>query len=247
MKKILIGAFALAFVLGGCSNKADLSNEDNKTFYAVGSMFGSRLLPLAPSDAELNALAQGLKDAASKKDLAVDVNVYQAKVQELFKARMGQNNDKMKKEGTDYLAKFLKESGVLQTKSGLAYKILAPGKGAKPKETDIVEVHYHGTLVDGTVFDSPVERGKKVSFPLNRVIKGWTEGLQLISVGGKIKLVIPADLAYGDTGAPPKIPGGATLVFDVELFSTKEGSKDEGGPASLKDAMKKIKAADKKK
>ena len=87
-----------------------------------------------------------------------------------------------------------------------------------PKATDTVKVHYHGTLINGTVFDSSVDRGKPVSFPLNRVIKGWTEGLQNVKTGGKVKLVIPSNLAYGDAGAPPKIPGGATLVFEVELI-----------------------------
>ena len=87
-----------------------------------------------------------------------------------------------------------------------------------PKATDTVEVHYHGTLTNGEVFDSSVDRGKTISFPLNRVSKGWTEGLQLLALGGKIKLVIPPELGYGEQGAPPKIPGGATLVFEVELF-----------------------------
>ena len=109
----------------------------------------------------------------------------------------------------------------------MAYKILKAGSGNFPKPTDVVEVHYHGTLIDGTVFDSSVDRKRKVSFPLNRVIKGWTEGLQLIKEGGKIKLVIPAELGYGEHGAPPKIPGGSTLVFEVELFTIKASGKDE--------------------
>ncbi len=105
-----------------------------------------------------------------------------------------------------------------------------------PTATDTVEVHYHGTLTNGEVFDSSVDRGKTISFPLNRVIKGWTEGLQLLKEGGKIKLVIPPELAYGDAGAPPKIPGGSTLIFEVELFKVnpepekkeEAHSKDDG-------------------
>ena len=105
-----------------------------------------------------------------------------------------------------------------QTKSGLVYETIKEGTGKTPAASDTVEVHYHGTLTNGTVFDSSVKRNKKISFPLNRVIPGWTEGLQLVKEGGKIKLVIPSDLAYGNAGAPPSIPGGATLIFEVELF-----------------------------
>ena len=138
---------------------------------------------------------------------------------------MQKNTDKVKKDGQAFVEKFVKSEGGTKTESGIAYKILNPGTGAKPKATDTVEVHYHGTLIDGKVFDSSVERKKKISFPLNRVIKCWTEGMQLVGVGGKIKLVCPSELAYGDQGAPPKIPGGSTLVFDVELFSIKDDAK----------------------
>ena len=127
----------------------------------------------------------------------------------------------MKKKGELYIERALTQEGVKKTKSGLVYKILKEGNGRRPKATDTVEVHYHGMLINGFVFDSSVDRNKKVSFPLNRVIKGWSEGLQLIKEGGKIKLMIPSELGYGDNGAPPKIPGGATIVFDIELFSIK--------------------------
>ncbi|MBF0297571.1 MAG: FKBP-type peptidyl-prolyl cis-trans isomerase [Oligoflexia bacterium] len=126
-----------------------------------------------------------------------------------------------KKEGALYIEKFIVEDGGVKTDSGLAYKILSVGQGKSPSASDTVEVHYEGTLIDGKVFDSSYERNAKISFPLNRVIKGWTEGLQLIKEGGKVQLVIPSELAYGDRGAPPVIPGGATLVFMVELFKVK--------------------------
>ncbi|MBF0314570.1 MAG: FKBP-type peptidyl-prolyl cis-trans isomerase [Oligoflexia bacterium] len=123
--------------------------------------------------------------------------------------------------GSAYLESFVANEGGMKSASGLAYKIIAEGSSKKPKASDTVEVHYRGTLINGNVFDSSYDRNQKISFPLNRVIKGWTEGLQLIGEGGKVMLVIPSDLGYGDHGMPPVIPAGATLVFEVELFNIK--------------------------
>lgn len=223
MKKMILMGLLTSLIFscnkgGGGSSNVELKNDDDKTFYSVGAMFGERLSNLNLTEHEVNALTAGLRDKALGNKTKVNYREFQPKVQALFKTRMEKNMAKFKKSGEDYLAKFLKEGGK-KTESGLAYKIIKAGEGTAPKPTDVVEVHYHGTLIDGTVFDSSKERGKKVKFPLNRVIKGWTEGLQLIKPGGSIKLVIPSELAYGDRGAPPKIPGGSTLVFDVELFS----------------------------
>lgn len=133
------------------------------------------------------------------------------------------NNQKVSKEnialGNAFLAKNKLKEGVSTTASGLQYQVLVAGDGTvHPKASDTVTVHYHGTLIDGTVFDSSVERGKPIDFPLNRVIKGWTEGLQLMVVGEKIRFFIPPELAYGNRSAG-KITGGSTLIFDVELIS----------------------------
>ena len=126
-----------------------------------------------------------------------------------------------KKEGAAYLAKNKKKQGVVTLPSGLQYKVLKSGKGKSPKLTDTVVTNYHGTLLDGTVFDSSYDRGQAVSFPVNAVIKGWTEALMKMKVGDKWELVIPSNLAYGEQGAPPKITPGATLVFIVELLEIK--------------------------
>lgn len=213
---------------GGSSSSFTPSSDDEKVFYTVGNMFGSRLANLSLGENEINSLVQGVRDAAKGGTPAVDVAKYQPQVQKVFRERMQKNAENVKKEGQAYLDKFVADGGK-KTASGLAYKVLKEGTGKTPKADDLVEVHYHGTLINGKVFDSSVERGTKVTFPLNRVIKGWTEGLQLIKEGGKVKLVIPASLAYGDAGAPPKIPGGATLVFEVELFQIKK--KDAPAPA----------------
>ncbi len=217
MKKILLLAL-IGAVSFGCSKGKDPKTEEEKTFYSIGTMFGSRLTQLSMTDAEIDALTQGLRDSAKGDKQKVDPMAYQQKIQDLFKARMEKQAVEVKKKGTEFIDKFTKD-GATKTASGLTYKHLKEGTGATPKETDIVKVHYHGTLTDGTVFDSSVERKQEVSFPLNRVIRGWTEGLQLMKVGGKSKFVIPSELGYGDAGAPPKIPGGATLVFEVELLA----------------------------
>lgn len=232
-KNVLTSLIALALVgltAVGCSKGKDPKTEEEKTFYSIGTMFGSRLTQLAMSDAEIDSLSAGLRDAAKGDKQKVDPMAYQQKIQDMFKARMEKQAVDVKKKGLESLDKFVKE-GATKTASGMAYKHIKEGTGPSPKETDIVKVHYHGTLTDGTVFDSSRERGKEVSFPLNRVIKGWTEGVQLMKVGGLTKFVIPSELAYGDAGAPPKIRGGETLVFEVELLGI-EKAPAEAAPAA---------------
>jgi len=220
MKKILNGVLALTLVTAfSCKPKeAEIKTEEDKTLYTVGTMFGERLSAMKLSEAQIAAIATGLVGSASGKQPRVNAQEYAPKVRDFFNERMKSMSEDNKKTGVDFLEKFVKSEGATKTESGLAFKVIQEGTGAYPKAEDTVRVHYHGTLIDGTVFDSSVERGQPVNFPLNRVIRGWTEGLQKVKAGGKVKLVIPPDLAYGDAGAPPKIPGGATLVFEVELL-----------------------------
>lgn len=233
MKKLVTMAMILGLAVG-CKSSVEPKTEDEKTFYAIGAMLGSRLTQLSLSDAELDHLAQGLKDAAKNEKYKADPMAYNQKIQEMFKTRMEKQSLEVKKQGQDFLDKFVKSEGGTKTASGLAYKAIKEGTGEMPKETDTVRVHYHGTLINGEVFDSSVERGQDVSFPLNRVIRGWTEGLQLMKVGSKYKFVIPSELAYGDAGAPPKIPGGATLIFEVELLGIEKAPAAAPAPKAKK-------------
>lgn len=231
MKKgIILLVAGLTLVACNKEKKVSLSNDELKTFYTVGHTLGERLKNLELSDEEVTAVSMGLRDAAMDKEPQVKTAEYRIKIQKLFQERVKKNADKQKNKGKDFLAAFAKEKDVVTTESGLAYKVLSEGKGDFPKETDEVKVHYHGTLIDGTVFDSSKERGEPVTFPLNRVIKGWTEGVQKVKEGGKIKLVIPPELAYGDQGAPPKIAGGSTLVFEVELLSIVKPEDKKAAP-----------------
>lgn len=221
--KMVLAAMVLSLLSVSCMEKkagdVKLKTEDDKTFYAMGFMLGSNLQRLNLTDQELSALYKGVAASAKGDKAEVEMEIYQPKIQQMFKSRMEAFSKKQKNDGSKYIEDYLKKNPkAKKTESGLVYEILKEGEGATPKATDTVEVHYHGTLTNGEVFDSSVDRGKTISFPLNRVIKGWTEGLQLLKEGGKIRLVIPSDLGYGDAGAPPKIPGGSTLIFEVELF-----------------------------
>jgi FKBP-type peptidyl-prolyl cis-trans isomerase FkpA len=155
---------------------------------------------------------------------AVDIEQYGGpKLTALHTSRQGAKAMAEKEKGKAFLEQAAKEEGAQKTASGLIYKELKAGTGPQPKPTDIVKVHYRGTLPDGKEFDSSYKRGEPATFPLNGVIRCWTEGVQMMKVGGKARLVCPSDLAYGDRGAPPDISGGATLVFEVELLEITPG------------------------
>lgn len=236
MKRIIyfLPVLLLMACNGGSPESVKLKSEDDKTFYAMGFMLGSNLQRLSLTDHEMQALYKGLVASAKGKKAEVELQIYQPKIQGMFKTRMEKVAKEQKSKGEGFLQSYLKSNkNAKKTESGLVYEVIKQGTDKKPKATDTVEVHYHGTLIDGTVFDSSVDRGEKITFPLNRVIKGWTEGLQLVGEGGKIKLVIPPELGYGDQGAPPKIPGGSTLVFEVELFAINP-KKDDKKPNKKK-------------
>jgi FKBP-type peptidyl-prolyl cis-trans isomerase FkpA len=210
---IVLAAVAVAGAAG-----PDLKTEDQKTLYALGLVISQNLASFNLNPSDLESVLAGVSDGVLKKDLKVDVQAYAAKISQLQAARAGAAAATEKKAGQAFLERAAAEKGATRTASGLIITTLKPGTGASPKATDKVKVHYQGTLADGTVFDSSVQRGEPVVLPLNSVIKCWTEGVQLMKVGGKSKLVCPSDIAYGDQGRPPVIKPGATLVFEVELL-----------------------------
>ena len=205
------------FVTGEALAKAP-KTEDEKTLYFIGMVISSQPPFSTLKPEEINMVAQGLKDSLAGETVEIDATEYGQKVQTFVQSRMEEQIAEQKKSGEAYLTKMTAADGAKKSESGLIYIENAAGEGDSPKPTDTVKVHYHGTLSDGTVFDSSVERGQPAEFPLNRVIPCWTEGVAMMKPGGKAQLVCPADIAYGDRGAPPTIPGGATLTFEVELL-----------------------------
>ncbi len=196
----------------------ELKTEEQKTLYAVGLAVARSLAAFNLTPEELAIVKQGLTDALTGKP-ALDLSAYNGKVQELARARRKLQAEKQAATNQAFLDKAASEKGAVKTSSGLVYLSLQEGTGTGPAATDKVKVNYRGTLVDGTEFDSSYKRGVPAEFPLNGVIKCWTEGLQLMKPGGKAKLVCPAALAYGDNGAGDVILPGATLVFEVELLA----------------------------
>jgi FKBP-type peptidyl-prolyl cis-trans isomerase FkpA len=193
---------------------ATLATEEEKTVYAIGLIMGGQLTSLGLSENELEALRQGLVAAATGQKPAVDLETYGPKVQAFAEGRV-------QAAGSAFAETAAREPGAVKTGSGLVFKTLDAGSGRSPGAADVVRVHYQGTFTDGTPFDSSVERGEPVEFALNEVIPCWTEGLQRMKLGEKARLVCPAGIAYGEQGRPPKIPGGATLVFEVELLDAR--------------------------
>lgn len=193
-------------------------SEDDKTIYFIGVILSKQPPFSTLTSDEVALVAQGLQDSLAGDDGGLDPSEYGAKVQALTEARMAQLLDQETAAGKKYVEEMASKSGATQTPSGLVMIENVEGTGASPKPTDTVKVHYHGKLRDGQVFDSSLDRGEPVEFALNRVIPCWTEGVAKMKAGGKSTLVCPADIAYGDRGAPPMIPGGAVLTFDVELI-----------------------------
>lgn len=196
---------------------AKTMTDDEKIVYSLGLSIYRSLGQFDLSSAEMDLVKQALSDAAANKP-AVDINEWGPKIETLASARASRVASREKAASAAYLTKAAAETGAVKTESGLIYKETRPGDGASPKATDTVKVNYRGTLVNGTEFDSSYARNMPAEFPLNGVIPCWTEGVQKMKVGGKATLVCPSDLAYGDQGRP-SIPGGATLIFEVELLS----------------------------
>ncbi len=229
-KHLITGlTFASLFVAAvGAQDKMELKDSKQKTSYAIGMDIGGNF-KRQELDVDAKALAAGLTDSLAGKTQLTEAEAKQV-IQEFRMSMMAKMEEKQKgagdknaKEGEAFLAANGKKEGVKTTASGLQYKVLkaGDGKGKSPKATDTVKVHYHGTLIDGSVFDSSVERGEPISFPLNGVIPGWTEGVQLMKEGQKFQFYIPGKLAYGEQSPSPKIGPNSTLIFDVELLAVE--------------------------
>jgi FKBP-type peptidyl-prolyl cis-trans isomerase FkpA len=223
MKKciLLFTAFLLASAASAKAPDPDLKTDEEKTLYALGLALSQSLSSFKLTAAELEVVKAGLTDGALNREKKVELATFGPKIQELARTRAAAAAADEKKSSQGFLEKAAAEKGAIKTASGMVYSEITPGTGDQPKATDKVKVHYEGKLIDGTVFDSSIQRGQPATFALNQVIPCWTEGLQR-KVGGKSKLVCPSDIAYGDRGSPPKIKPGATLVFEVELLGIEK-------------------------
>ncbi len=220
MNKLVLGAMLVTglFLTSSCQKKVKLDSDIKKASYAIGQQIGGNLKQ-QNIDFDADALAMALRDAAAGKNemSKEDMQAAMMKLQEMAMKKQQESAEANAKAGKDYLEKNKTTPGIKITASGLQYIVEKEGTGASPKKEDVVKVHYKGTLTNGEQFDSSHERGQPAEFPVGGVIPGWTEALQLMKVGGKAKLFIPPELAYGPSGRPG-IPPNSVLVFEVELM-----------------------------
>ncbi len=221
MRKLII-ALLVTLVAIPAFAASEPTTEEQKTFYAVGLIVARELAVFNLTPAELEFVQKGINDAVTGTKPLVSLDEYTKKIQELATARRKVQGEKLAAAGKEYLEKAAKEKGAVKTASGLVYLSLKDGTGATPGATDVVKVQYRGTLIDGKEFDSSYKRGQPAEFALNSVIKCWTEGVQMMKVGGKARLICPPQIAYGENGAGAVIPPNATLIFEVELLDVKK-------------------------
>jgi FKBP-type peptidyl-prolyl cis-trans isomerase FklB len=228
MKKFIV--IVLVLILSGSTAVAQKkvpSSKKEKVSYSIGVNIGKNM-KMEGIEIDQTQMIQGLKDgltnakpAMSEIDMETTMKAFQQEMMNKMQAKQKVEGDKNMKEGQAFLAENKKKDGIITLPSGLQYKVITQGNGLKPTSTQTVECHYRGTLVNGKEFDSSYKRGKPTEFPVNGVIKGWTEALQLMPTGSKWQLFIPSDLAYGPNGAGQMIGPNATLIFDIELISIK--------------------------
>ena len=213
----LAATLALGLLNFGCEKKLD--SDQRKASYAIGQQIGKNLKQ-QNIDFDADVLAKSLKDATTgtSKMNPEEIQAAMMKLQEIAMKKNQEEGEKNKKTAQDFLDKNKSAAGVKVTASGLQYSVIKEGTGKKPKKEDVVKCHYTGTLMSGEKFDSSVDRGQPAEFPVGGVIPGWTEALQMMTVGSKYKLVIPPELGYGPQGRPPQIPPNSVLVFEVELL-----------------------------
>ena len=217
MKKIIL---YLILILGITNTNAqNFNTEMEKVSYSLGVNVAKSVKNQGLTSIDSDAIAQAFTDVFEGNDLKISEQESNVILQDFFGKLAKKAQSANVEAGQKFLSENAKRNGVVTTKSGLQYEVLVEGTGVSPKENDKVTVHYHGTLIDGTVFDSSVDRGKPATFPVNGVIPGWVEALQLMNQGAKYKLFIPSELAYGERGAGGSIGPNATLIFEVELIS----------------------------
>jgi FKBP-type peptidyl-prolyl cis-trans isomerase FkpA len=221
---LVVLAVSMCLGWGGCArlkgggSSAEPKTEDEKIIYTWGALLGRNATALALTPAEVELVKAGLTDSVEKKKLLTDMDKYGPQIQQLAQKRAGVRAEAEKGKSAALLDAAAKEPGAIKLPSGVIIKMTRPGTGAQPAMTDQVKVHYAGHLGDGTEFDSSYKRGEPAVFPLNGVIKCWGEGVGSMKVGGKATLTCPSEMAYGERGQPPSIPGNAVLFFDVELL-----------------------------
>lgn len=221
---------------GGSKSEPKLDSDDSKAIYALGLLIAERIDQFGLSESELDVFQAGVRDGVLKREHKVEPKDIAKEMQAFAKARQTAAVDKEKADSAAFLVKMAAEPGATTAPSGYIIRTITEGTGASPTATDTVKVNYHGTLRDGTVFDSTRERGEPAIFPVGGVIPCWTQSLQTMKVGGKYQVTCPSDIAYGDRGAPPSIKPGAALSFEVELLDIEKPPAEPSTPPAAEPA-----------